>query len=94
MIDLFSRRVVGWATADHLRADLVCQATGRALRQRLDPGRRSAGQADDGAATLIHHSDRGSQYASADFQQLLEDHGVICSMSQKGDCYDNAVSES
>lgn len=91
VIDLFSRKVVGWSTADHMKADLVCQAARRALAQRPKlPGVKE----DDGEAALIHHSDRGSQYASGDFQQLLDDHGIVCSMSRKGNCYDNAVSES
>ena len=94
LIDLFSRRVVGWSTADHLKADLVCEATRRALRQRLGTAHPLPGEKQDDAAALIHHSDRGSQYASGDFQQLLDDHGITCSMSRKGNCYDNAVSES
>lgn len=97
VIDLFSRKVVGWSTADHMKAGLVCEATRRALQQRLGPARRLAGALpgeDDGEAALIYHSDRGSQYASGDFQQLLDDHGVVCSMSRKGNCWDNAVSES
>lgn len=86
VIDLFSRRVVGWSTADHMKADLVCEATRRALAKRsLLPGEKDR---------LIHHSDRGSQYASGDFQQLLDDYGITCSMSRKGNCWDNAVSES
>ena len=87
VIDLFSRRVVGWSTADHMKADLVCEATRRALSQRPRlPGENFRG--------LIHHSDRGSQYASGDFQQLLDGYGITCSMSRKGNCWDNAVSES
>ena len=86
MLDLFSRKVVGWSTADHMKADLVCQATRNALRNRPHlPG---------GKEKLIHHSDRGSQYASGDFQELLDQHGVACSMSRKGNCWDNAVAES
>jgi transposase InsO family protein len=89
VIDVFSRKVVGWSTADHLRADLVCGATSRALRTRRPlPGVQGK------PGSLIHHSDQGSQYASADFQRLLEDHGITCSMSRKGNCWDNAVSES
>jgi transposase InsO family protein len=82
VLDLFSRRVVGWATADHMRADLVCEATRAALWQRRPRG------------DLIHHSDRGSQYASGDFQQLLEQHRIVCSMSRRGNCWDNAATES
>ena len=94
VIDLFSRRVVGWSTADHLKADLVCEATRRALQQRLGAGHRLAGQLPGAEGGLVHHSDRGSQYASGDFQQLLGAYGVTCSMSRKGNCYDNAVNES
>ena len=97
VIDLFSRRVVGWSTADHLKAGLVCGATRRALRHRLGLAGKLPGElpgADENFRGLIHHSDRGSQYASGDFQQLLDDHGITCSMSRKGNCYDNAVSES
>lgn len=90
VLDLFSRRVVGWATADHMRADLVCEAMQAALLKR-GPQRRSQGRSQD---NLIHHSDRGSQYASSQFQQLLEQHDIVCSMSRRGNCWDNAVTES
>ncbi len=82
ILDLFSRKVVGWALADHMRTDLVLEALLKALRDRL-PG-------DD----LMHHSDRGSQYASDDYRATLDAHGIECSMSRKGDCWDNAVVES
>jgi transposase InsO family protein len=82
VLDVFSRRVVGWALADHLRGERVEEALAMALRRR----RPQAG--------LIHHSDRGVQYASGPFQRLLEAHGITCSMSRKGDCLDNAVMES
>lgn len=82
VLDLFSRRVIGWATADHLRAELACEALERALG-----GRRPSGE-------LLHHSDRGSQYASEAYQSILARHGVEPSMSRAGDCYDNAVTES
>jgi len=81
VIDLFSRRVVGWALADHMRADLVKEALTMALWRRQPP------------RGLIHHPDRGSQYACGDSQRLLVEHGVICSMSRKGSCWDNAVAE-
>ena len=84
VLDVFSRAVVGWALADHLRAELVEEAL------RMAWGRRRPGL----DAGLIHHSDRGVQYASASFQALLDEHGIVCSMSRKGDCYDNAVIES
>lgn len=82
VLDLYSRRVVGWALADHMKADLVCEALMTAL-MRERPG-----------SDLIHHSDRGSQYTSDAFQQLLSAHGITCSMSQQGNCWDNAVMES
>jgi transposase InsO family protein len=83
ILDVFSRRVVGWSLADHLRGELVEDALRKALLHRSP--------AEHG---LIHHSDRGVQYASRGFQQLLDAHGIVCSMSRKGDCYDNAVMES
>jgi len=83
VVDLCSRRVVGWAMADHLRAQLCTDALEMALRQRRPAG-----------TELMHHSDRGIQYACGDYQQLLGEHGITCSMSAAGDCYDNAVMES
>ncbi len=81
IIDLFSRRVVGWSLAGHMRAQLVKDALTMALwRRRPSPG-------------LMHHSDRGSQYACHEYQELLDEHGLVCSMSRKGDCWDNAVAE-
>jgi putative transposase len=82
VLDLFSRRVVGWALADHMRTDLVLEALFDALGSRAP---RSG---------LLHHSDRGTQYASGDYQATLEAHGIKCSMSRTGDCWDNAVVES
>ena len=82
VLDLYSRRVVGWAAADHMRTELVTEALKKAIRRR----RPSPG--------LVHHSDRGSQYASLEYQGLLEHHGMLASMSRRGDCYDNAVAES
>ena len=82
VIDLCSRKVVGWSMADHMRTDLVADALRMALARRSPcPG-------------LLHHSDRGVQYASDDYQALLASRGIVCSMSGKGDCYDNAVMES
>ena len=81
VIDLGSRRVVGWSMADHMRAELVCDALGMAIEHRR-PG------------ALIFHSDRGSQYTSGDFAKLCEDNGVTQSMSRPGQCWDNAVAES
>jgi transposase InsO family protein len=82
VIDLCSRKIVGWSMADHLRAQLCTEALDMALAGR----RPSEG--------LLHHSDRGVQYACNDYRQLLEEHGIQCSMSGKGDCWDNAVMES
>jgi len=81
IIDLFSRRVVGWSLSKRMKVDLVRDALLMAIRRR-EPGRG-----------LIHHSDRGSQYACHDYQDILEEHGMIPSMSRKGDCWDNAVIE-
>jgi putative transposase len=84
VIDAFSRRVVGWQFASHMRTDLVLDA----LRMALT--RRQAG-AD---VQLIHHSDAGSQYTSYAFNQVLDDHGVLASIGSVGDAYDNAMAES
>ena len=81
LLDLYSRKVVGWAMQSRMDAALV-QA---ALRMALGRRRPSAG--------LIHHSDRGSQYACHAYQNLLADHGIRCSRSRKGECLDNAVAE-
>src|SRR5262249_26311953 len=82
VIDLCSRRVVGWATADHLRAGLAVEALRMALTHRKPAG------------PLLHHSDRGVQYASDAYQSLLAAHGIEPSMSRTGDYWDNAVVES
>ena len=82
VIDLGSRRVVGWATADHLRTDLIVEALNNAVTQRRpEPG-------------VIFHSDRGCQYTSAHFGALADDLGVRLSVGRKGQCWDNAVAES
>jgi transposase InsO family protein len=81
-LDVYSRAVVGWAMAERITRDLVIAALTMAVwRRRPAPG-------------LIAHSDRGSQYASGDYQATLELHGFLCSMSRKGNCYDNAAMES
>jgi putative transposase len=81
ILDLFSRFVVGWAVSAVNDRHLTLQALGMALMRRgPDTG-------------LLHHSDRGSTYASADYQRMLDAHGITCSMSRTGDCYDNAVME-
>lgn len=82
VMDLCSRKIVGWATATHLRAELVCDALRAAVDQRRPPGE------------LLHHSDRGVQYACDEFQGLLTRYGMRASMSRTGNCYDNAVMES
>jgi putative transposase len=84
VIDAFSRRVVGWQLASHMRTTLVLDALRMAL-QRRDAG------AD---VELVHHSDRGSQYTSIDYTQTLDDHGVLASVGSVGDAYDNALAES
>ena len=83
VIDLYSRKVVGWSMGRRLTSALVCDALQMALWRRRPP----KGQ-------LIHHSDRGVQYASRAFRKLLRRHGIAGSMSRKGDCWDNAVVES
>jgi putative transposase len=82
VLDLCSRAVVGWAMADHMRAELVNHALGMALCQRQP------------AAGLLMHTDRGSQYGAESYRQLLRQHQVQASMSRKGNCWDNAVAES
>jgi transposase InsO family protein len=82
ILDLFSRRVVGWAMSSTNDRALALDALGRALSVRNPPG------------GLVHHSDRGSPYASEDYRRALELHGIIPSMSRTGDCWDNAVAES
>jgi transposase InsO family protein len=98
VLDLCSRRIVGWSMAEHLRSDLVADALRMALTQRGIHARsqRSLPGAlpGAGAGELLHHSDRGVQYASEAYQDLLARHQIRCSMSARGDCYDNAVMES
>jgi transposase InsO family protein len=84
VLDAFSRKIVGWQLAPHMRTDLVLDALRMALAQR------EAG-AD---IELVHHSDRGSQYTSIDYTQTLDDHGVLASVGSVGDAYDNAMAES
>lgn len=81
VLDLFSRRVVGWSVASHMREELVRNAFLMAL------GRRQPDK------DLMHHSDRGCQYASEDYRMLLDEYGVTVSMNRKGNCWDNAVME-
>ena len=83
VVDLFSRQVVGWSMRPDMRCNLVIDALEMAWYQRRP----------DKKAGLIFHSDRGSQYASGDFRQVLEEYGITPSMSRKGNCWDNACSE-
>jgi putative transposase len=89
VMDLCSRRIIGWATAQHLRAELATEALSMAIRRRCPP----AG-AEGLPSGLLHHSDRGIQYACEEYQVLLARHGITCSMSRGGNCYDNATMES
>jgi putative transposase len=82
LLDLYSRKVIGWAMSEHNDEELTLAALQMALDQRQpEPG-------------LIHHSDRGTTYAAGAYQEVLEQNDIICSMSRKGDCWDNAVVES
>lgn len=81
VMDLYSRKIVGWSMAPNMPAELVCSALQMAITQRQP------------APGLIVHSDRGSQYASAAHQAVLDRHGLVLSMSRKGNCWDNAVME-
>lgn len=82
VMDLFSRTIVGWSMSERMTRELVINAFVMATKRRNPP------------SGLLHHSDRGSQYASADYQNILAKHGAICSMSRKGNCWDNAPVES
>jgi putative transposase len=82
VLDLFSRRVVGWAMQESMTAQLVTDALLMAVWRRGP------------TASILHHSDQGSQYTSEQFQRLLVDHGITCSMSRSGNVWDNAVMES
>jgi len=82
IIDLYSRSVVGWAMSERINRELVCDALAMALQRRGSPTK------------VIVHSDRGSQYCSKKYQKMITNHGLVCSMSKRGDCYDNACAES
>jgi putative transposase len=82
VLDLFNREVVDWSLKPRMTADIVTDALTMAWFRRKP------------AAGLLHHSDRGSQYASHDFQSKLVEYGMVCSMSRKGNCWDNAPTES
>lgn len=81
VVDLFSRKIIGWSVADHLRTSLCKDALTMAWWRRKRP------------KNVLHHSDRGSQYASHDYRQLLEKYGMTQSMSRKGNCWDNSPTE-
>ena len=82
VLDMFSRKVVGWAMSDTMPQELTVAALRMAITNR-QPGKG-----------LLHHSDRGSQYAAHAYRRLLDEYGMLCSMSRKGDCWDNAPMES
>lgn len=82
VLDVYSRRIVGWAMADHLRTELVIEAVDMALWRRRPAG------------GVIHHSDQGSQYTSLAFGQRLQNAGLAASTGSRGDCFDNALAES
>jgi len=81
-MDLYSRRIVGWSMADHMETSLCLDALEMALKSRTN------------VRGLMHHSDRGSQYASEEYRKALASNGIDCSMSRRGNCWDNAVAES
>lgn len=82
VMDLYSRKIIGWSLSERMSAKIVVDALWMALWRRSMPKH------------VILHSDRGSQYCSAEYQKLLHEHKLICSMSKRGDCYDNAAMES
>ena len=82
VMDLYSRKIVGWSMSKHIDSELVVSAMSMAVSQRK------------AVTGLLHHSDRGSQYASEVFQAFLDEHNIVCSMSRKGNCWDNACMES
>ena len=82
VIDLYSRAVIGWSIQSTMSRQLICDALMMALWRRKFP------------RNVLFHSDRGSQYCSHDYQKMLKDYGLICSMSRKGNCWDNSVAES
>ena len=82
LLDVYSRRIVGWAMGERINKELVLEALRMALRHRQPP------------AGLIHHTDRGAIYASEEYRTCLMRHGIQASMGRTGDCYDNAVAES
>jgi putative transposase len=81
IIDLYSRRVIGWAVSNRMKRDLAIKALGMVVGLRKPP------------KGCIHHTDRGSQYCSGDYQKSPKQHGFLVSMSGKGNCYDNSMVE-
>lgn len=81
VLDLHDRQLIGWAMAGHMRTELALEALNMAMGRRRPP------------RGLIHHSDRGSQYAAGEYRARLDEHDLLASMSRKGDCWDNAVME-
>lgn len=81
VLDLFSRKIVGWSIAEEMRTELVSNALSMAMRRR------------NPKAGLVHHSDRGCQYSSHEYQSYLKEQGILVSMSRKGNCWDNSVME-
>jgi putative transposase len=82
VLDLYSRKVIGWSMSSRMTRELVLDALQMALNQRNTNGK------------ILHHSDRGSQYCSSDYRKLLKRYNITCSMSRRGNCWDNAVMES
>jgi putative transposase len=82
LVDLFSRKIIGWATSESMHTNLPLEALRMALLHRRPP------------PGVIHHTDRGSQYASNEYRRILEQNGIVCSMSRRSDCWDNAPGES
>lgn len=79
--DIFTKEIVGWSTADNMKTELCIEALKNAIKRHRPP------------KGVFHHSDRGIQYCSNKYQAFLKKHGMICSMSRKGNCYDNACAE-
>jgi transposase InsO family protein len=95
VMDLYSRRIVGWSMSDSMTTTLVEDAFNAAIASRMPSPRTDSSSSSPAArGGLLHHSDRGVQYTSGRYRQLLERHGVEASMSRTGNCYDNAVVES
>jgi putative transposase len=99
VLDLYSRRVIGWSLQPHMRGDLIIDALQKAIYNRFamstfQDRRRQAENPASQEACLIFHSDRGCQYASKEYRSILQNQNILSSMSRKGNCYDNAAMES